>query len=53
MRSGDPVEKDILARKLYLKLEINNENRPTIIYRGPFNLLVKNHLNGSGARDRG
>ena len=52
MRSGDPVEKDILARKLYLKLEIDNKNKLTIRYREPFNLLVKNHLNGSGARDR-
>lgn len=50
MRSGDPVERDILARKLYLKLEIDNKNKLTIRYREPFNLLVKNHLNGFGAR---
>ena len=35
-----------LARKLYLKLEIDNKNRLTIRYREPFNLLARNHLNG-------
>ncbi len=51
MKAGDPVEKDILARKLFLKLEIDTKNRLTIRYREPFNLLAKNHFNGSGARD--
>ena len=53
MGSGDPAEKDILARKLYLKLEVDNKNKLSIRYREPFSLLVKNHLNGSGARDWG
>ena len=50
--SGDSVEKDILVRKLYLKLGIDNKNRLAIRYNEPFNLLSQNYLNGYGARDR-
>lgn len=34
------------------KFEIDNENRLTIRYREPFNLLAWNRLNNFGARDR-
>lgn len=50
--NGDSVEKDILVRKLYMKLGIDNKNRLAIRYREPSNLLARNHLNNSGARDR-
>ena len=50
--SGDSVEKDILVRKLYLKLGIDNKNRLAIRYRESSNLLARNHLTNSCARDR-
>ena len=34
------------------KFKIDNENRLTIGYREPFNLLAWNRLNDFGARDR-
>lgn len=34
------------------KFKIDNENRLTIGYREPFNLLAWNRLNNFGARDR-
>ncbi len=39
MRVGDPVEKDILARKLFLNLEIDNQKKVSYRWREPFNVI--------------
>ena len=54
MKSGDPVEKDILARKVFLKLEVDQQKRVTYRLKEPLNLLFPNINSGkirSGARD--
>lgn len=40
MRAGSPVEKDILARILFLNLTIDNEKTPSFIWREPFASLI-------------
>ena len=39
MRAGDPVQKDILARKLFLNLEIDQQKRVSYRWREPFNFI--------------
>ena len=54
MRAGDPVEKDILVRKLFLSLEIDNQKRVTFRWREPFNIIpdqYNSHKNASGGRE--
>lgn len=51
MRAGDPVEEDILARKLFLNIEIDAQKGLSVRWREPFNLLLKTTKNGFGARD--
>ncbi len=53
MRAGDPIEKDILARKLFLNLEIDNQKRVTFRWREPFNIIsdqCNSSKNASGGR---
>lgn len=53
MRAGDPVEKDILARKLFLNLEIDNQKRVTFRWGEPFNIIpdqYNSHKNASGGQ---
>lgn len=49
MRAGDPIEKDILARKLFLNLEIDNQKRVSFRWREPFNLLSERFNSGKNA----
>lgn len=41
MRSGDAIEKDILARKMLLNIKIDNKNSPSFIWKEPFDELIK------------
>ena len=53
MGAGDPVEKDILVRKLFLNLEIDNQKRVTFRWREPFNIVsdqCNSSKNASGGR---
>lgn len=52
MRAGSAVEKDRVARILFLNLSINNENGLSVIWKEPFDSLVKAIEMSSGARER-
>lgn len=52
MRAGSAVEKDRVARILFLNLSIDNEKALSIIWREPFASLVKAIEISSGARER-
>lgn len=52
MRAGSPVEKDILARILFLNLTIDNEKTPSFIWREPIASLILAKSIPFGARER-
>lgn len=52
MRAGSAVEKDRVARILFLNLRINDENGLSVIWKEPFDSLVKAIEMSSGARER-
>ena len=52
MRAGSAVEKDRVARILFLNLTIDNEKRLTVIWNKPFASLVKAIEMSSGADER-
>ncbi len=52
MRAGSAVEKDRVARILFLNLTIDNEKRVFPIWKEPFASLVKAIEMSSGARER-
>ena len=52
MRAGSAVEKDRVARILFLNLTIDNEKRVYPIWKEPFASLVKAIEMSSGARER-
>ena len=41
MKSGDAVEKDILARKMLLNTVIDDKNSPSFIWKEPFATLIE------------
>ena len=52
MRAGSAIEKDRLARILFLNLSLDNEKALSVIWREPFASLVKAIEMSSGARER-
>lgn len=52
MRAGSAVEKDRVARILFLNLRINDKNGLSVIWKEPFDSLVKAIEMSSGARER-
>ncbi len=52
MRAGSAVEKDRIARILFLNLRINDKNGLSVIWKEPFDSLVKAIEMSSGARER-
>ena len=52
MRAGSAIEKDRLARILFLNLRVDNKNALSFIWREPFASLVKAIEISSGARER-
>lgn len=52
MRACSAVEKDRVARILFLNLTLDNEKRLSVIWKEPFASLVKAIEMSSGARDR-
>lgn len=46
------IRKNSIDEKNSIKNSVGYENRLTIRYREPFNLLTRNRLNDFGARDR-
>ena len=52
MRAGSGVEKDRVARILFLNLRINDKNGLSVIWKEPFDSLVKAIEMSSGARKR-
>jgi hypothetical protein len=52
MRAGSAVEKDRVARILFLNLTVDNEKRVFPIWKEPFASLVKAIEMSSGARKR-
>lgn len=52
MRAGNAVEKDRLARILFLNLRIDNQKALSVIWREPFASLVKAIEMSSGTRER-
>ncbi len=52
MRAGSAVEKDRIAKILFLNLRINDKNDLSVIWREPFDSLVKAIEMSSGARER-
>lgn len=52
MRAGNAVEKDRIARILFLNLRVNNEKALSFIWREPFNSLVKAIEMSPGADER-
>jgi DNA invertase Pin-like site-specific DNA recombinase/ACT domain-containing protein len=52
MRAGSAVEKDRLARILFLNLTLDNEKRLSVIWKEPFANLVKAIEMSSGADER-
>lgn len=52
MRAGSAVEKDRIARILFLNLSLDNEKRLSVIWKEPFASLVKAIEMSSGARER-
>lgn len=52
MRAGSAVEKDRVARILFLNLTVDNEKRLSVIWKEPFASLVKAIEMSSGARER-
>lgn len=52
MRAGSAIEKDRLARILFLNLHIDNKNALSVIWREPFASLVKAIEMSSGTRER-
>lgn len=52
MRAGSAVEKDRIARILFLNLSVNNEKRLSVIWKEPFASLVKAIEMSSGADER-
>ena len=51
MRAGSAVEKDRIASILFLNLRINNENGLSVIWKEPFDSLVKAIGMSSGAAE--
>ena len=51
MRANNPVEKDILARKLFLNCEIDQQNRVFYRYKDPIELAHKYIKSTFGAPD--
>ena len=41
MRAGSAVEKDILARILFLNVHLDNDNRPIYLRKEPFKTLLE------------
>ena len=52
MRAGSAVEKDRVARILFLNLRINDKNGLSVIWKEPFDSLVKAIEMSSGADER-
>ena len=52
MRSGSAVEKDRIARILFLNLRVDNKKALSFIWREPFDSLVKAIEMSSGADER-
>lgn len=52
MRAGSAVEKDRVARILFLNLTLDNEKRLSVIWKEPFASLVRAIEMSSGARER-
>ncbi len=51
MRAGSAVEKDRVARILFLNLRINDKNGLSVIWKEPFDSLVKAIEMSFGARE--
>lgn len=52
MRAGIPVEKDILCRKLFLNITIDNKKALSYLWKEPFNSLIESKKISFGARER-
>ncbi len=52
MRAGSAVEKDRVASILFLNLRVNDKNDLSVIWKEPFDSLVKAIEMSSGARER-
>lgn len=52
MRAGTPVEKDIIARKLFLNIHLDDERAPSYLWKEPFATLLKSRVINSGADER-
>lgn len=52
MRAGSPLEKDVLARILFLNFRIDDDRVPHYLWKEPFNSLIKAKQVSSGARER-
>lgn len=52
MRAGNPVEKDRLARILFLNLRINDERTPSYLWKEPFASMINSVESRPGGRSR-
>lgn len=52
MRAGSAVEKDMLARILFLNLTIDDEKTPSFIWREPIASMINARNISSGADER-
>ncbi len=50
MKAGSPVEKDILCRKLFLNITLDNNNAPSYLWKEPYASLGKLRIIPIGGR---